>query len=116
MATKLTRAPHLPRFPRPGVLVLRSPRSRRTGVAAFPGPSLHPAPTPAQPAPGSWSWRRQALREGVLATLLTSLLTSAVWAAPEVFRQSPAVSWRQFASPALILDQPAEGGVLLDCP
>ena len=116
MATKLIRAPHTPRLRPPGVRGWRSPRTRGTGGGSFPGPGAHTVSAPGRPIPGPLSWRRRALREGVMVTLLTSLLTAAVLAAPEVFRQSPAVSWRQFITPAQVLDQPADGGVLLDCP
>lgn len=62
------------------------------------------------------NWRRGAWREVFLVTLCTSLLTSAVLAAPGTFRQSPAVSWRQFTTPALAVGSHPLRGVLLDCP
>jgi hypothetical protein len=116
MASTLTRAPHLPRLSRPGVLDSRPARSRRALGHPFPGLSAHPVIALALPAPAAFGWRRRALREGVIVTLLTSLMTSAVLAAPEAFRQSPAVSWRQFTAPTVTLDQSASGAMLLDCP
>lgn len=61
-------------------------------------------------------WRRQALREGLLATLLTTFLTSAVLASPESFRQSPATTWRQLSLPALANGQQPFLGAWTDCP
>jgi hypothetical protein len=61
-------------------------------------------------------WRRRALREAVMVTLFTSLLTSAVLAAPEMFRQSPAVSWRQVSSGSLVVGSQPNRSVLVDCP
>jgi hypothetical protein len=52
----------------------------------------------------------------VVVTLLTSLLTSAVLASPELFRQSPAVSWSQRTTPGLAVGERPAGGLLLDCP
>ncbi len=116
MATKLSRALHLPRFSRPGALGLRSPRAGRALGRSFPGAAGHPLSDRGRPAPAVRGWGRRALREGVLVTLLTSLMTSAVLAAPQVFRQSPDVSWRQFTAPVALPDQTPAGGVLLDCP
>lgn len=56
------------------------------------------------------------MREGLVATLLTTLLTSAVLAAPEVFRQSPATSWRQVITPTLANGQLPNPGLMGDCP
>jgi hypothetical protein len=118
MATKLSRPLHIPRVLRPGVLGMRAPRAPRARMGS--GLAL---PRQCQAAPDQGArperanrWPVRALREGVVVTLLTSLLTSAVLAAPEVFRQSPAVSWRQVTTPALA-EGPVPGrGVLLDCP
>lgn len=116
MATKLTRALHLPRLPRAGVLGVRSPRASRTVGAPFPGPVAHASSPLGLAAPAVRGWGRRALWEGLVASLLTSLLTSAVLAAPEAFRQSPVVTWRHVTTSAVALDQGAEGGVLVDCP
>lgn len=51
-----------------------------------------------------------------MATLLTSLLTSSVLAAPETFRQSPIVSWRQFTTAGLAVGPLPGRSVLVDCP
>ena len=63
------------------------------------------------------TWRLQAVREGVLVSLIATLLTSAVLAAPEAFRQSPATTFRQLSTPSLATQQTGSpGGLLLDCP
>lgn len=63
------------------------------------------------------TWRLQAVREGVLVSLMATLLTSAVLAAPEAFRQSPATTFRQLSTPSLATQQTGSpGGLLLDCP
>ncbi|MFN9548082.1 MAG: hypothetical protein ACK6AD_13640 [Cyanobacteriota bacterium] len=118
MPTKLSRPLHIPRLPRSDALGLLSWRAgTRPGTAlVLPG---HPPQGRSDDSSGaelSSGWRRRAVREGLVATLVTSLLTSAVLAAPEMFRQSPAVSWRQFTTPALALGQRPDRGVLLDCP
>ncbi|MEB3259077.1 MAG: hypothetical protein VKP63_00440 [Cyanobacteriota bacterium] len=115
MATKLSRALHIPRLSHPGVVGLRTLRPRRTAVAPVPGPWPHAASALDLPATAFRGWRRRALREGVVVSLLTSLLTSAVLAAPEVFQRSPAVSWGRFTTSPAVLDQSAKGVVLLDC-
>jgi hypothetical protein len=61
-------------------------------------------------------WRRQALRETLVATLFTSLLTSSVLAAPDAFRQSPVVSWRQLTTAGLAVGPLPGRSVLVDCP
>ncbi|MEB3334204.1 MAG: hypothetical protein VKP70_04395 [Cyanobacteriota bacterium] len=61
-------------------------------------------------------WQRRALGEGLLTALVTTLLTSSVLAAPEAFRQSPQLTWRQFTTPALALGELPGRSVLLDCP
>lgn len=117
MSTKLSRPLHIPRIPRAGVLGWGAQRFR-AGAAGAHGRPCSLASPPAS-APGTepvGRWQRQALREGVVATLLTSLLTSAVLAAPELFRQSPAASWRQFTTPALTLGALPVQSVLVDCP
>ncbi|MBM5817073.1 MAG: hypothetical protein FJ083_11005 [Cyanobacteria bacterium K_Offshore_surface_m2_239] len=115
MATKQSRALHIPRLSPPGVVGRRAPRVRRAAAAPVPGPWPHAASALGLPATAFRGWRRRALREGVVVSLLTSLLTSAVLAAPEVFQQSPAVSWGQFTTSTAVLDQSTKGGVLLDC-
>ena len=64
----------------------------------------------------SHPWQARALREGLVATLLTTLLTSTVLAAPEVFRQSPATTWRLWITPTLATGQLPNPGLMLDCP
>lgn len=61
-------------------------------------------------------WTQQAVREGLWVGLLTTLLTSSVLAAPEVFRQSPATTLAQLTTPGLVNVQPSSPGMLLDCP
>ncbi len=120
MATKLIRAPHIPRLDRAGALAARATRSGRMASGSLPvpppGSCAHAVSVTALPPRAFRGWSRRALREGVVVSLLTSLLTSAVLAAPEAFRQSPAVTWRHLITPAVALGQPAEGGTLLDCP
>lgn len=120
MPSKLSRPLHLPGLPRPTLQGTRSHRSGRTTRVPHHPSSLTPQDLPSQivAGPGQWvrGWQRRALRESLAATLLTSLLTSSVLAAPELFRQSPAVSWRQFTTPALTVDQQPVAGVLVDCP
>ncbi len=120
MATKLIRAPHIPRLARTGAFKVRVSRAGEAAGRPFPSGlpgSWAPAVSaPALPLRVFRGWRRRALREGVVVSLLTSLLTSAVLAAPEAFQQAPAVTWRQLLTPAVVADQPAEGGTLLDCP
>lgn len=116
--SKLSHQLHIPRLPRPARLGLRSLPTRMGFGSAVSLPCHR-----AQSADGNGvapalvnGWQRRAVREGLVATLLTSLLTSAVLASPESFRQSPAVTWRQFTTPALALGQLPDRGVLLDCP
>ena len=61
-------------------------------------------------------WGRPALREAVLAALVTTLLTSAVQAAPQLFSQSPAASFQQIKSLVLLGPDNAAQPRLLDCP
>ncbi|MEB3318885.1 MAG: hypothetical protein VKO39_12195 [Cyanobacteriota bacterium] len=115
MATKLSLPPHRPTFPRSGVVGGRSRRFHWCAPAALPLPCQRTSEQGADPAV-SRGWQRRALREGVLVTLLTSLLTSAVLASPELFRQSPAVSWNQRSSLGLAVGDLPARGPLLDCP
>lgn len=117
VSTKLTRPLHIPRLPRTGVLGVGAHRFKvgAAGARGWPcslafAPSGAPGPEPTR------RWQRLALREGVVVTLLTSLLTSAVLASPELFRQSPAVSWRQLTTPALALGPLPGKSVLVECP
>ena len=118
MPSKLSRPLHIPRRPRSAGLGLRSFPSRMGFGMAVSLP-CHRAEstsgTGVEPELAS-RWQRRAVREGLVATLLTSLLTSAVLASPESFRQSPSVTWRQLTTPALALGQLPDRGVLLDCP
>ncbi|MFM9088523.1 MAG: hypothetical protein ACKOPT_10340 [Cyanobium sp.] len=52
----------------------------------------------------------------MLVTLLTTLLTAAVLAAPDAFSQSPTFTWRQLIAPALATGQWPGPGSLVDCP
>ena len=51
-----------------------------------------------------------------MAALLTSLLTSAVLASPDTFRQSPSDTWRQLITPVLATGQGPRPDGLADCP
>ncbi|MFM7237765.1 MAG: hypothetical protein ACKOYK_13575 [Cyanobium sp.] len=113
MAPKLILSKHLPR------------RSRRPAALAHPQqpePSQAlsaeriPPPTCPERTPQPRSWPSQAWREGVLVTLLTTLLTAAVLAAPDAFSQSPTFTWRQLIAPALATGQWPGPGSLVDCP
>jgi len=115
MATKLSRPLHCPRFPRSAVRGGRAQRFRLGAPVALPLP-CHGVPENGVRPEGASGWQRRALREGVVVTLLTSLLTSAVLASPELFRQSPAVSWSQRTTPGLAVGERPAGGLLLDCP
>lgn len=71
---------------------------------------------PHDAGPLATSWQRRVLREGVVVSLLTTLFTSAVLAAPELFQQSPLTSLRQLTTPALTQGQHPRPWFLLDCP
>lgn len=70
---------------------------------------------PGEPIARSY-WQRQALREALLAALVTTLMSAAVQAAPHLFTQSPAQSLQDVK--ALLL--PGLAGsrmpLLEDCP
>jgi hypothetical protein len=113
MAPKLILAKHLPR------------RSRRPAALAHPQQPVPaqalfaeriPPPTCTERTPQPRSWQLQAWREGVLVTLLTTLVTAAVLAAPDAFSQSPTLTWRQLIAPALATGQWPGPGSLVDCP
>lgn len=122
MANQVSSPPHLPRVLLPSPRLKRQPdtvqrawtlvggamppRCRRTKELAGSGDGLPPRA----------SWRQQAVQEALLAGLLTTLLTSSVLAAPEVFRQSPATTLDQLTTSGLITGQPSSPGLLLDCP
>lgn len=119
MPSKLSQPLHIPRLPRPAALGLRSLPSRLASGKVEVSLPCHRSPraygASAEPELVN-GWQRRAVREGLVATLLTSLLTSAVLASPEAFRQSPTVTWRQLTTPALALGQLPDRSVLLDCP
>lgn len=76
---------------------LHQPFGSNLGVrgSRLPRPLFHACPGPLNPAEqpiAKGYWRRQALREAVLAAFVTTLLTSAVQAAPQLFTQSPVQS------------------------
>ncbi len=118
MTSKVSRPLHLPRRPRALALGLRPRRFRSFAGAPLPPPcetelgfGFH-----GEGGQDSHPWLKQALREGLVVTLLTTLLTSAVLAAPQVFRQSPATTWHQWILPTLATGQLPNPGLLLDCP
>ncbi|MFM7641571.1 MAG: hypothetical protein ACKO45_08475 [Cyanobium sp.] len=114
MPSQISRPHHLPR--RPSALQ-RGQRLLATR-AALP-PQCRPAGAllaPNDAVPPATSWHRRALREGVVVSLLTTLFTSAVLAAPELFQQSPLTSLRQLSTPALAQGQLFRPWLLLDCP
>lgn len=119
MTSKVFRPLHLPRRSKALALGLHP---RRAGRSLACGHLLPPCEKElgsflsADGRLGSHPWLTKALREGLVATLLTTLLTSAVLAAPEVFRQSPSTTWRQWNTPALATGQLPHPGLMLDCP
>lgn len=118
MTSKVSRPLHLPR--RSKALALRlHPRAGRSLSCGYLLPLSEKelgSFVSADGRLGSHPWLTKALREGLVATLLTTLLTSAVLAAPEVFRQSPSTTWRQWNTPALATGQLPHPGLMLDCP
>ena len=114
MPRQICRPLHLPRRPSAlqrgqRLLATRTPlppQCRPAGALLAPNDAAAPAP----------SWHRRALREGVVVSLLTTLLTSAVLAAPELFQQSPLTSLRQLSTPALAQGQLFRPWFLSDCP
>jgi hypothetical protein len=117
MASKLSRSVHLPRPRRLGIPPLGCRPRGGSGAPPLTCRTLEPPPSPGQaPLERGTDWRRWALRDGMVVALLTGFLTSAVLAAPDAFRQSPVLTWRQLASPALVMDQAPGDGVLVDCP
>jgi hypothetical protein len=122
VAAKLTRPFHIPRLPRPDALgVLPRHQARPAGSRGLVGLGSRcrlaigsvGLEKGARPVPG---WPGRAVGEGLLAALVTTLLTSSVLAAPEAFRQSPLVTWRQLTTPALAAGELPGHSVLLDCP
>jgi hypothetical protein len=90
-----------------------------SGICRLPRPPFPacdgPLRNPAEPAPRSY-WQRQALREALLAGLVTTLLTSAVQAAPQLFTQSPALSVQQIKAMLLPGFDDSAQPRLFDCP
>jgi hypothetical protein len=62
------------------------------------------------------SRRRRLLREALLASVATVLLTGVALAAPQVLRQSPITTIRQLAAPILPGLAPADPAAFSDCP
>jgi hypothetical protein len=118
MATKLARSPHRPGCLRPVRCrpVGGGRRARRTAFCQAATQPLLGLQAREDASGRRIGWGRRALREAVVAAVFTTMLTSAVLAAPEMFRQSPAVSWRAFTTPRLAAGPLPGGDVLLDCP
>jgi hypothetical protein len=115
MASKLSRSLHLPRRSKTAALGWAPHRLGRWTGPALPPPCQEM--TGAKEAAGkAGRWQRRAVREALLSALYTGLLTSAVLASPEMFRQSPVATWRQLTIPALAAANLPAKGVLLDCP
>jgi hypothetical protein len=118
MTSKVSRPLHLPRRSKAHALRLH-PRAGRSLACGYLLPLSEKelgSFVSADGRLGRHPWLTKALREGLVATLLTTLLTSAVLAAPEVFRQSPSTTWRQWNTPALATGQLPHPGLMLDCP
>jgi hypothetical protein len=120
MPAQLSRPFHIPRLPRKGVAGLlhrgQASPTARGGLVGRCRKALGALALEETTAARKLAWQRRALGEGVLATLVTTLLTSSVLAAPDVFRQSPGVTWRQVTTPALVAGDLPGRNVLLDCP
>ncbi|MEB3360602.1 MAG: hypothetical protein VKI42_00575 [Synechococcaceae cyanobacterium] len=76
---------------------LHQPFGTNLGVrgSRLPRPLSHACSGPLNPAEepiAKGYWRRQSLGEALLAAFVTTLLTAAVQAAPQLFTQSPAQS------------------------
>lgn len=118
MTSKVSPPLHLPRRSKALALRLhaRAGRSLAGEPLAFPCEKELGSCVSGDGGVDSHSWVTRALSEGLVATLLTTLLTSAVLVAPEVFRQSPATTWRQWITPTLVTGQLPHPRLMLDCP
>jgi hypothetical protein len=89
--------------------LLRRPQASAT-PACFRSAAAVEAPLPRT------YWKGRAWMEGFSAVLLTTLITSTVHAAPELFSQSPLQSLETIKGLVLPGLAPSRSSVLLDCP